>query len=754
MQAGVMVDPVTYLLTALHLRYSPWEEESRITTMSEMLAFSRLPGEGINSLLARYETVRQRAAIEGQFVMSVEGCSLQILRACGIGPQHLPLLLQPFMGQLPRTDAQFQAMCTSLRRFGHITEGTPGNIAAGLQGFTRQARLGAYHGVEQQPTQDTFFGNSQTNQAPQDPYGETQPQALDAVSQDPFVLWGAAPQQGERQAPETWDNAGAFPVGEEPSGTDTDTSSDDGEEADDGGPDISRMSNVEAAEALFGHYRKGKRQWRRLTGKPVRKFRRFVKKSFFGKGKGKGKGKRRSFMYTADDVVYLLKGKGKGNHQHTSGKGFGRGKNPKDRSGNTLKCRICQSEDHFQAACPQRSGSQGIGGFSGLTLPEGSSSSGGRQASETGRGQIAPPWIDEDMIYDAPRDYYMMYDGQETDPWFAGQDPWRSERSHQPPQGTISPLPDDGAMRNLMPVDERQAPEVDNASGNWEEPGSSRVDADDELSDSQVETHPIRLQRSSYGSPESPAMAAARGRYDTTFWNSRDGHDQTGHTDGPRHTGYTTPIPPYPYEYAGTAEALPRHREGGPSPTERQLQNFLTGHNLRREHAASRRAHPEPEGSTRRLHLLRHNLPLSTATSRSAQHTASVTQPTPDDGGVTPGSLGRVLQSVNLMQDHRANRTQQFANMQSRAAGVAPLPFPPPRRPTTQTQSEVSASGTSSGTDPSMPVLVSPRMTPRRQQREEAPPPVFYDGAETMCTFCRHDFRHGERVCRMTCRHM
>ncbi len=428
-QAGVMVDPVTYLLTALHLRYSPLEEESRITTMSEMLAFSRLPGEGINSLLARYETVRQRAAIEGQFVMSVEGCSLQILRACGIGPQHLPLLLQPFMGQLPRTDAQFQAMCTSLRRFGHITEGTPGNIAAGLQGFTRQARLGAYHGVEQQPTQDTFFGNLQTNQAPQDPYGETQPQALDAVSQDPFVLWGAAPQQGERQAPETWDNAGAFPVGEEPSGTDTDTSSDDGEEADDGGPDISRMSNVEAAEALFGHYRKGKRQWRRFTGKPVRKFRRFVKKSFFGKGKGKGKGKRRSFMYTADDVVYLLKGKGKGNHQHTSGKGFGRGKNPKDRSGNTLKCRICQSEDHFQAACPQRSGSQGIGGFSGLTLPEGSSSSGGRQASETGRGQHAPPWNDEEMFYDAPRDIYMTYEGQEADPWHAGQDPWRRDQS-------------------------------------------------------------------------------------------------------------------------------------------------------------------------------------------------------------------------------------------------------------------------------------------------------------------------------------
>ena len=73
---GVMVDAVTYLLGSLHAKFSALEEESRLSAMTEMLAFARKPGETINGLLARYEVVRQRAAVEGQFVMSTEGCSL------------------------------------------------------------------------------------------------------------------------------------------------------------------------------------------------------------------------------------------------------------------------------------------------------------------------------------------------------------------------------------------------------------------------------------------------------------------------------------------------------------------------------------------------------------------------------------------------------------------------------------------------------------------------------------------------------
>ena len=114
---GVALDPVTYLLGALHAGFAVLDEEARLTSMTEMLAFSRRPGESINALLARYEIVPERAAVEGQFVMSIEGCALQLLRACGTKPQHLLTLLQPFAGRLPQSDQQFTDMCVLLRRF-------------------------------------------------------------------------------------------------------------------------------------------------------------------------------------------------------------------------------------------------------------------------------------------------------------------------------------------------------------------------------------------------------------------------------------------------------------------------------------------------------------------------------------------------------------------------------------------------------------------------------------------------------------
>ena len=137
---GVAMDPVTYLLSALHVRFAALEEETRLTSMTEMLAFSRRSGESINALLARYEVVRQRAFTEGNFVMSVEGCALQLLRACHIQPQHLLVLLQPFGGKLPTTDQEINNFTTQLRRFGHISEGAPGNIASALRGPMRQER--------------------------------------------------------------------------------------------------------------------------------------------------------------------------------------------------------------------------------------------------------------------------------------------------------------------------------------------------------------------------------------------------------------------------------------------------------------------------------------------------------------------------------------------------------------------------------------------------------------------------------------
>ncbi|MCP4453410.1 MAG: hypothetical protein GY809_18280, partial [Planctomycetes bacterium] len=40
-------------------------------------------------------------------------------------------------------------------------------------------------------------------------------------------------------------------------------------------------------------------------------------------------------------------------------KGHGRRKNPSDRSGSVMRCRICNCDEHFQARCPQNSGGKG-----------------------------------------------------------------------------------------------------------------------------------------------------------------------------------------------------------------------------------------------------------------------------------------------------------------------------------------------------------------------------------------------------------
>ena len=48
---GVLLDPVTSLLGALQLRFAN-REETRLQSMTEMLAFARRSGENINALIA------------------------------------------------------------------------------------------------------------------------------------------------------------------------------------------------------------------------------------------------------------------------------------------------------------------------------------------------------------------------------------------------------------------------------------------------------------------------------------------------------------------------------------------------------------------------------------------------------------------------------------------------------------------------------------------------------------------------------
>ncbi len=76
--------------------------------------------------------------------MSVEGCALQLLRACNMYANQLTLSLQPFGSMMPTTEALLSQRVQQLRRHGHVAECARGNIATVFQGPLRQARPHAY----------------------------------------------------------------------------------------------------------------------------------------------------------------------------------------------------------------------------------------------------------------------------------------------------------------------------------------------------------------------------------------------------------------------------------------------------------------------------------------------------------------------------------------------------------------------------------------------------------------------------------
>ena len=108
--SGVQLDPLSYLVVGLHARFAPPGEETRLQAMTGLLSFGRRNGEGINQVLTRYEIVRQRARTEGLFVMSTEGCALQLLRVCGVSTNQMMQLLQPFHTNPPANEQQLNVL--------------------------------------------------------------------------------------------------------------------------------------------------------------------------------------------------------------------------------------------------------------------------------------------------------------------------------------------------------------------------------------------------------------------------------------------------------------------------------------------------------------------------------------------------------------------------------------------------------------------------------------------------------------------
>ena len=207
-----------------------------------------------------------------------------------------------------------------------------------------QARPGAYP-VNTTTVDSSFPVNAGASWNPAD-NGASMP--------DPFAQWNGSFVPAASAYPTAESSpAQAYPTQQQQQGEDelwddsngTLTSSDDGTEHI-VVPDVSHMSEADAAEHIFYQYRNAKRVWRRFTGKPVRRFRsglrHFAKAR--GRGRGSGQGHRRSMFLTDEDTQAYLSGKGKGQRKHTSGKGHGRRTNPRDRNGQVMKCHNCGSE--------------------------------------------------------------------------------------------------------------------------------------------------------------------------------------------------------------------------------------------------------------------------------------------------------------------------------------------------------------------------------------------------------------------------
>ena len=730
---GQQLDPVSYLIVTLHARFANLEEETRITAMTEFLAFARRPGEAINDFLARYEIVRQRATVEGRFQMTVEGCALQVFRALGTSPSDLVNLLQPFGNRYPHTEQELSILFQTIRRQRHITENHPGNVAQSLSGPFRQARPNAYYGQEEQ--QQTFFGTQQNIQATtQHAFWNGAGAAAAGYDHGGGVLAEADTQQVYASDMDGVD-----------SGTDTETSSDSGNEPLDAA-DFAGWPEAEVAEHIYMQYRNAKRVWRRFTKKPVRKFRRGFKR-FRRKGSGKGKGSFRSWGQrgkgsgfflaepTEDEVSAFVahKGRGKGKSKG-SGKGFGRKGNPKDRNGNVMKCRICNSEEHFAARCPQKGGGKGPPPMLFTETPSTQRPNFAGFVADPTSWDYSPPWQNTGLAFQPP-----LTSAFEIPTLGAGSS--RDFSTGHQTAATGESVPAETGSRlwtsTYMSFPDTDPFEFHDPWADYPRPYQA-VMPDDELS-------------SAYGDSRNVSREATpeRSRPQTP------GTDTGAQIPYLPERGFTTPIMIQPQV---PVTLLP------PTFEDRTLQGLVDANRMRQLN------NTRPVADPFRPIMNRHNLPLSSTGATGAFPSSSVSLPTEPQASFMRKPLETIRQrSENPLNQPRSQygvgpppeihistlQNMLVQNSQRLADVVAQTSEQNSRMAARMFDLEQQVLNLTRAPRNNMS---SPRSDPgtRRRPMQMSDPndPVHNEGAGDVCPLCQDDFGHGQRMVRLECRHM
>ena len=358
---GRHTDAVTYIMFLLSQKFENLEDERQLNSGTALIDFRPRPGERIDQTLARFEIARYEADNAGFQIPNFQLLTVILFRALGVGSSRAATLLQPLDHQMPRTQQQFDSLIERMRSYAHIAERTPGNIGDIFTHGHRTATFQTNTSTAGQPASSVWNDDqpTETTSLLTVPGGQALGSWADntgLTAQAPAQSFLGSAGQPAGSAEEEFD-----------SGTDSDTSSDDGAEDIDFSDVPVHLTEAQQAVWVFLGYRHHKRRWRRFMKKPVRKIRRTIRREFGRKGKGKGKGKRRrlhgrgvlAFLASLPDADYeeILFGKGKGKgRRNSSGKGKGRKGNPKDRDGKTMECDICGSTQHFRRECPKGDG--------------------------------------------------------------------------------------------------------------------------------------------------------------------------------------------------------------------------------------------------------------------------------------------------------------------------------------------------------------------------------------------------------------
>ena len=208
-----------------------------------------------------------------------------------------------------------------------------------------------------------------------------------------------------------------------------------------------------------------------------------------------------------------------------------------------------------------------------------------------------------------------------------------------------------------------------------------------------------------------------------------------------------------PRSTSSAREVTLQRRTNGPGLTDDQLLQILHGQALTETVRIQRDTNRPPRTSAR---FLMHTLPISSAPSNSVQAVHHMTLP-PVQG---PPPMNRILQSVSLVAAFRAGRREREGD---RLATAPEVPAGSQRAESAASARSPSPRGNTSARSPSpfggqtvesAPELLSVPSSSSEDARSQPPAPVIYEGTDDHCSICTDTFSHGERVCRLSCRHM